>query len=114
VRFSQQNLTSSAQVSLYTFRDYIARQEGRFPDFNLEYRTIAHLPAAHIAGYMGYFLHPALCAGTVYWMPKFHFPDFLNYCKTHRITFFFTVPPIYQLLVNSPLVTDQFQHMIHT
>ncbi|KAL3485883.1 hypothetical protein BJX62DRAFT_247216 [Aspergillus germanicus] len=102
VRFSQQNLTSSAQVSLYTFRDYLTRQEARFPDFKLEYRTIAHLPAAHIAGCQGYLLHPALLS------------DFLSYCKTHRITFFFTVPPIYQLLVNSPLVTDQFQHMIHT
>ncbi|KAL2783052.1 hypothetical protein BJX66DRAFT_345301 [Aspergillus keveii] len=114
VRFSQQKLTSSAQVSLYTFRDYLTRQEARLPDFKLEYRTIAHLPVAHIAGCQGYLLHPALCAGTVYWMPRFQFPDFLSYCKTYRITFFFTVPPIYQLLVNSPLVTDQFQHMIHT
>ncbi|KAL3451486.1 hypothetical protein BJX65DRAFT_293463 [Aspergillus insuetus] len=111
VRFSHQNLTSSAQVSL-TFRNYLTRQEARFPDFNLEYRTIAHLPAAHIAGCQGYLLHPALCAGTVYWMPRFQFPDFLNYRKTHRITFFFTVPLIYQLLVNSPLVTDQFQHIL--
>ena len=74
-----------------------------------EYRTIAHLPAAHIAGVQGYFVNPILAGGTVYWMPKFDFPKWLEYCKTYRVTSFFTVPPIYLLVAKSPLVTDQFK-----
>ena len=41
-------------------------------------------------------------------MPKFDFAKFLEYNKKYRITFFFTVPPIYLLIAKSPLVTDQF------
>ena len=46
-------------------------------------------------------------------MPKFDFPKFLEYNKRHKITFFFTVPPIYLLIAKSPLVTDQFEHLEH-
>ncbi|KNG82458.1 4-coumarate-CoA ligase [Aspergillus nomiae NRRL 13137] len=113
VRISHQNLVSSAMVNLFTYRDYISRQKTRSADFHPEYRTIAHLPAAHIAGCQGYFIQPALCGGAVYWMPKFDFQKFLAYCKEYRVTFFFTVPPIFQLIVQSSFVTDQFQYLIH-
>jgi acyl-CoA synthetase (AMP-forming)/AMP-acid ligase II len=73
-----------------------------------EYRTLAHLPAAHIAGVQGYFINPFFMGGPVFWMPKFDFPKFLAYNKKHRITFFFTVPPIYLLIAKMPVVTDQF------
>ena len=76
------------------------------PDF--EYRTLAHLPAAHIAGVQGYCINPVYSGGTTYWMPKFDFVQFLEYNKKFRITFFFTVPPVYILIAKSPLVTDQF------
>lgn len=74
-----------------------------------EYRTLAHLPAAHIAGCQGYFVNPLHSGGIVYWMSKFDFPKFLDYNKRFQITFFFTVPPIYLLISKSPLVTDQFK-----
>ncbi|OGM48966.1 hypothetical protein ABOM_003202 [Aspergillus bombycis] len=113
VRISHQNLVSSALVNLFAYQDYISRQKIRSADFRPEYRTIAHLPAAHIAGCQGYLIQPALCGGTVYWMPKFNFQKFLSYCKEYRVTFFFTVPPIFQLMVQSSLVIDQFQYLIH-
>ncbi|KAF4551519.1 AMP-binding enzyme-like protein 24 [Elsinoe fawcettii] len=75
---------------------------------NFEYRTLAHLPIAHIAGIQGYFINPFYLGGTTYWMPKFDWPIFLEYNKKYRITFFFTVPPIYLLIAKSPDVTDQF------
>ena len=77
------------------------------PEF--AYRTLAHLPSAHIAGIQGYFINPFYLGGHVYWMPKFNFAQFLDYNKKYRITFFFTVPPIYLLIAKSAEVTDQFQ-----
>lgn len=44
-------------------------------------------------------------------MSKFDFVQFLDYCDRYKITFFFTVPPIYLLIVKSPAVTNQFQHL---
>jgi len=41
-------------------------------------------------------------------MPKFDFAKFLEYNKKFRITFFFTVPPIYLLIAKMSIVTDQF------
>lgn len=79
------------------------------PDF--EYRTLAHLPTAHIAGIQGYLINPFYMGGPVYWMPRFSWPEFLTYNKKYRITFFFTVPPIYLLIAKSPEVTDQFKTM---
>ncbi|KAJ4362909.1 hypothetical protein N0V83_010026 [Neocucurbitaria cava] len=55
----------------------------------------------------GYFVNPFYDAGTVFWMPKFSFPEFLKYCKEHRITTFFTVPPICLAIAKHPMVTDQ-------
>jgi acyl-CoA synthetase (AMP-forming)/AMP-acid ligase II len=77
------------------------------PDF--EYRTLAHLPVAHIAGIQGYLINPFYMGGPVYWMPRFDFAQFLDYNSKYRITFFFTVPPIYLLIAKSPQVTDQFK-----
>lgn len=49
--------------------------------------------------------------GPVYWMPKFDFPLFLKYNKEFKITYFFTVPPIYLLIAKTPTVTDQFDFL---
>jgi 4-coumarate--CoA ligase len=68
---------------------------------------------AHIAGLQGYFIHPFALGGTVFWMTKFDFPKFLAYNLQYKITFFFTVPPIYLGIANSPAVTDQFKNMHH-
>jgi acyl-coenzyme A synthetase/AMP-(fatty) acid ligase len=75
---------------------------------DFEYKTIAHLPIAHIAGMQGYFVNPFYMGGPTYWMAKFDFPKFLEYNKKYGITFFFTVPPIYLLIAKMPQVTDQF------
>jgi 4-coumarate--CoA ligase len=75
---------------------------------DFEYKTIAHLPVAHIAGMQGYFVNPFYMGGPTYWMAKFDFPKFLEYNKKYGITFFFTVPPIYLLIAKMPQVTDQF------
>jgi 4-coumarate--CoA ligase len=56
----------------------------------------------------GYLINPFYVGGTVYWMPRFDFPQFLDYSARYRITFFFTVPPILLLVAKSPLVTSQF------
>jgi 4-coumarate--CoA ligase len=78
---------------------------------DFDYRTIAHLPVAHIAGMQGYLVNPFYMGGPTYWMPKFDFPMFLDYVRRYKITFFFTVPPIYLLIAKSPLVTDQFANL---
>lgn len=74
-------------------------------------RTLGHLPTAHVAGVLGYFVGPFFEGGIVYWMPKFNFDDFLRYCGELHITGFFTVPPIYMAIAKHPAVKDQFRHM---
>lgn len=87
-------------------RDYMRTKETPF-----EYRTLAHLPAAHIAGVQGYFVNPFYMGGPVYWMPKFDWQGFLDNNKRYKITFFFSVPPIFLLIAKSPQVTDQFDNL---
>lgn len=110
---SHLNIVAEAVLPQLMIREYFARRKAKDPSYNFEYRTLAHLPAAHIAGLQGYLVNPAIAGGPVYWMPKFDFPKFLENCKKFRITFFFTVPPIYLLIAKSPLVTDQFAFMEH-
>lgn len=95
------------------FREYLARSKRKDPNFSFVYSTLAHLPAAHIAGCQGYFVNPSIAGGPVYWMPKFDFDKFLAYNSKFNISFFFTVPPIYLLIAKSPLVKDQFRALKH-
>ncbi|OCL11869.1 4-coumarate-CoA ligase-like protein [Glonium stellatum] len=103
VRLSHRNLVAETVIPGDMFKQHIAQHNPQF-----EYRTLAHLPTAHIAGIQGYFINPFYMGGSVYWMSKFTFPEFLGYNKKYNITFFFTVPPIYLLIAKSPAVTDQF------
>lgn len=41
-------------------------------------------------------------------MPRFDFAKFLNYMQKYKITYFFSVPPIYLLIAKHPGVTNQF------
>jgi 4-coumarate--CoA ligase len=75
------------------------------PPIGPGYRTLAHLPPAHISGVQGYFINPMLDGGLVYWMPPpgpttsaggFDMAGFLRYNETLRITTFFTATPIYE------------------
>ena len=113
VNLSHMNLVSEALIPQYMLREFFNRQKRKNFSYDFQYRTLAHLPAAHIAGCQGYFVNPAVAGGPVFWMPKFNFEDFLKYNKEHRITSFFTVPPIYLLCAKSPLVTDQFKTLVH-
>ncbi|KAK7702567.1 hypothetical protein SLS64_009530 [Diaporthe eres] len=75
------------------------------PPLEENYRTLAHLPPAHISGVQGYFVNPLLDGGIVYWMPTpaspgFDMAAFMRYNEALRITSFFTAPPIYEALAN--------------
>jgi len=110
VVLSHTNIVAEAFIPTAMSKEWAAERDKRGePPF--EYRTIAHLPAAHIAGVQGYFVNPFYMGGPVYWMPKFDFPKFLEYNKKHRITFFFTVPPIYLLIAKMPIVKDHFDSL---
>ncbi|KAK3318229.1 hypothetical protein B0H66DRAFT_556539 [Apodospora peruviana] len=102
-KLSHTNIVSEAALVLDNVRDFYSVR-----NIPMEYRTIAHLPAAHIAGIQGYFVNQFYLGGTVYWMRNFDFPLFLKYAKTHRMTSFFSVPPVFLAIAKSPLVTDQF------
>ncbi|KPI43378.1 putative acyl-coenzyme A synthetase [Cyphellophora attinorum] len=71
-------------------------------------RTLAHLPAAHIAGVAGYFVGPVYSGMECYWMRKYTWKKFLEYNKQHKITAFFTVPAIWARIAKSPDVADHF------
>jgi 4-coumarate--CoA ligase len=71
-------------------------------------RTLAHLPAAHIAGVAGYFVGPVYSGSECYWMKKYSWQKFLEYNKQHKITAFFTVPAIWARMAKSPDVKDHF------
>lgn len=71
-------------------------------------RTIAHLPAAHIAGVAGYFVGPVYAGAECYWMKKYEWKKFIEYNRQHKITSFFTVPAIWARIAKSPDVTDHF------
>ncbi|KAF7325278.1 4-coumarate-CoA ligase-like protein [Mycena venus] len=76
-----------------------------------DYRTLAHLPTAHIAGVKGYFVSSFWQGGTVYWMSKFDFVQFLEFNRSLKITNILSVPPIYLLCTKSPLVEDHFRSL---
>jgi 4-coumarate--CoA ligase len=89
----------------------LVKEQMRIHDPRFEYRTIAHLPTAHIAGMQGYFVITVYMGGPTYWMSRFDFAEFLEYNRRYKISFLFTVPPIFLLMAKSPTVTDQFDHL---
>jgi long-subunit acyl-CoA synthetase (AMP-forming) len=111
VNISHTNMVTEALIPLYYDLEYIAKRRATDPNYEHPYRTLAHLPTAHVAGCQGYFANPAVAGGTVFWMPKFDFQKFLEYNKKLEITSFFSVPPIYLLIAQSPDVTDQFKSL---
>lgn len=106
VPLAHRNIVSSTIIAQQCFMAQIRAINPKF-----EYRTLAHLPMAHIAGLLGYLVLPFYAGGPVYWMRNFSYPDFLAYNKKYRITIFFTVPPIYLLIAKDPNVSDHFDHL---
>ncbi|KAI0018504.1 acetyl-CoA synthetase-like protein [Xylariomycetidae sp. FL0641] len=105
---SHRNSVASCALTVKPLREYNA-QHG---PAGHEYRSLAHLPAAHIAGVQGYLVNVCYLAGTCFWMPRFDFPRFCEYARRYRVTHMFTVPPIYLLIAKSPLVKDHFDTWI--
>ena len=108
VQLSHANMVAQSHIPVSLSRAYLEREKP-----GVEYRTLAHLPASHIAGIQIYFVNAVYHGGVVYWMPRFDLEGFLKYNKRHRITNLFSVPPIYLLITKSPLVTDQFDNLEH-
>jgi 4-coumarate--CoA ligase len=106
---SHRNLV--AQIVLYGRRgqEYLDALEAR--GRKAQYKTLASLPTAHIAGLVSFFCYAPFVAGHVYWMPKFDFPEFLTYHRKFRLTWLFAVPPIYLLIAKSASVTDHFDSL---
>ncbi|KAL5350024.1 hypothetical protein ACLOAV_005060 [Pseudogymnoascus australis] len=111
VRLSHTNLVSEAVLPGDLSKEHLRKAEAAgAPPF--EYRTLAHLPVAHIAGLQGYLVNPFYAGGLVYWMPKFDFQQFMDNMKKFRITMLFSVPAIYLLIAKSPAVTDHFDTLM--
>ncbi|KAI9689275.1 MAG: hypothetical protein M1820_010159 [Bogoriella megaspora] len=109
VQLSHRNLVAAAVLTFDPTKEYHRKKRPNF-----EFRTVAHLPIAHIAGIQGYLINPFYMGGPVYWMPRFDFPKFLTYNRKYRITYLFSVPPIFLLIAKSSEVTDQFDYLEHT
>lgn len=108
VKLSHLNLFAEAYCNMEPRKEWEAREQTDF-----KYHTLAHLPAAHIAGVQGYLVNVLYRGGTIYWMPKFDFAKFIEYTKRYRITHFFSVPPIYLAIAKYPGLTDQFDTIDH-
>lgn len=102
VQISHRMMVAETFLPAQPSREYNARERPGW-----EYRTLAHVPAAHIAGVQGYLANSTYRGGTTFWMPRFDFPKFLTYNKKYKITFFFSVPPIWLAIAKHPGVADQ-------
>ncbi|KAF4120892.1 Acyl-CoA synthetase (AMP-forming)/AMP-acid ligase II [Geosmithia morbida] len=110
VLISHTNVVAEAMTPALLARPFWAREADEGRPYS-ERRTLAHLPAAHIAGVMGYFVLPILEGGIVYWMDSFNFDEFLRHCGDLRVTNIFSVPPIWMAIAKHPGVKDQFKHL---
>lgn len=102
VKISHRMMVSECFLTMEVDKAWRARERPGFV-----YRTLAHVPAAHIAGVQCYFVNASYRGGTIYWMARFDLLKFLEYNKRYQITTFFSVPPIYLALAKHPAVTDQ-------
>lgn len=73
VMLSRLNLVCELYIPSVQGREGAARQIAAGGTM-IEYRTLVHLPVAHIAGVFGYLIAPFYSAGTVYCMRKFECP----------------------------------------
>lgn len=112
VRISHKNFVSEAIITQTAIETYLSRS-GQQSRSGFQYRTIAHLPSAHISGLQGYFINGTMMGGTVFWMPKYVFDDFVHAAKRHRPTFISTVPSVYLRIAKSASVSDEFHSLEH-
>ncbi|KAF2164654.1 hypothetical protein M409DRAFT_25048 [Zasmidium cellare ATCC 36951] len=109
VRLSHWNLVASGICSMEPGTKYKARraQEGK----PFTWRTIAHLPMAHIDGIQQYSINPFYMGGTTYWMPKYDFDKFIECSRKYQTTYQFSVPPIWLQVAKSDKVTGHFDNL---
>lgn len=110
VRISQLNLLACNPCCMQVGEKYRARMKKEGKDFT--FRTLAHLPMAHIAGICWFSLNPFYMGGTCYWVPKYDFDHFIEYMRKYQITVQFSVPPIWLQVAKSPKVTDHFDSIV--
>jgi 4-coumarate--CoA ligase len=108
VMLSHWNLVNQLYIPSVQARAHVAAAVVAGEAAPSPFRTLAHLPIAHIAGVFGYLVSPMFSGGAVYWMDKFSWAPFLQYMKNLQITGFYTVPSIYLRIAKSQDVTDQF------
>ena len=109
VKLSHRNFVGECVIAQAAMRAYLDRTKQRYIDY--EHRTIAHLPCAHISGLQGYILNNIMYGGTVFWMPKFIFEDFVIAARQHRPTFLTTVPAVFLRIAKSLTITDEFHSL---
>ncbi|PLN75248.1 acetyl-CoA synthetase-like protein [Aspergillus taichungensis] len=97
VMLSHRNLVAEALLPQLMLRDSRRRVGAVSPP----YRTVGHLPTAHIAGCQGYFVTPAVAGGTVYWMERFEVGALAEYCRLYGVTYLSTAPPVYLSIAES-------------
>lgn len=108
VRISHLNLVACNVCCMNVSKKYLARMAREKPDDVFHFKTIAHLPMAHVAGIAWYTLNSFYMGGTTYWMQKYDFDGFIEYSRKYRTTAQFSVPPIWLTVAKSPKVTDHF------
>ncbi|KAF1966100.1 acetyl-CoA synthetase-like protein [Bimuria novae-zelandiae CBS 107.79] len=108
VMLSHYNIVAELYIPSVHARKHVMDSVARGEPAPAPYRTLAHVPIAHIAGVHGYLIAPMFSNGAVYWMDKFEWKKFLQYFKDLQITAFWTVPSIFLRIAKDPAVTDQF------
>ncbi|KAL7796722.1 acetyl-CoA synthetase-like protein [Trichoderma ceciliae] len=104
VLISHQNMVSGCYLPSTIGHEAWERMGISFPK-----STLGHLPAAHIAGLQGYLVNSVYDGSVVYWMSSFNFDDFVRYVAELKLTYIFSVPPIYMAIAKHPAVKDQFK-----
>lgn len=107
VKLSHQNFVAQ-HASSTPMREHMMKLAAEGQKFSPA-RSLAHLPAAHIAGLGGYLISPTSRGVTVFWMKKYNWPDFLRYSKVRKITSVYSVPSIFLRIAKDPAVTDHFK-----
>jgi 4-coumarate--CoA ligase len=104
-------LVAQVYIASHTAREWVIPRVLTGEIVPTPQRTIAHLPAAHIAGVAGYFVAPVYGGVECYWMHKYEWRKFIEYNRQHKITAFFSVPAIWARIAKSPDVTDHFDSL---
>lgn len=106
VLISHRNLVACNVCGMHITKSFLAQREREGRPF--EFRTIAHLPMAHIGGISWSSLNPFYLGGTAYWVDKYDFDAFIEYHRRYKLTTQWTVPPIWLAIAKSAAVTDHF------